>query len=313
MVRGIAATDALCAVMSLLTACGAAPDTPAGPSWAVVMPPAPTTGIVQGVVKHETFISHGLFPEGPLSGAQVLVTEGPGAGQSVTTGADGAYRFELSPGPFRVRWSAQGYEPRDSDPGTVIAGSTTTVNAVILQRLSNVIGDWSITGIVRDGVGNPVAGARVDAGDGLTWTVAFTSTDANGHFLLTPKREHPARLHINAWKQGYRSQSMTVPCVPSCAITVDFRLRRIVRQWLDGPSTLQVGEVAAVRAVDEYDDGSRTVYWAGVNSSNPAVVRVLPSEPPYDTRYVKAIAPGTATLQLPLASQTLTLNVRVVP
>jgi hypothetical protein len=75
---------------------------------------------------------------------------------------------------------------------------------------------------------------------------------------------------------------------------------------------MKVGDVAAVRAVDEYDDGSRTVYRASVNSSNPAVVRVLPSERPYDTTYVKAIAPGTATLQLPL-SQPLTLNVRVVP
>jgi len=312
MFRKSAPACALCAAMSLVSACGAASDTPTGPSSAVT-PPAPTTGIVQGIVKHEGFISHGWFPEGPLPGAQVVVTEGPGAGQSVTTGADGAYRFELPAGAFRVRWSAQGYEPRESDPGTLLAGSTTAVNAVVLQRLSNVIGDWSINGMVRDGVGNPVAGVSVDAGDGLTWTVANTSTDAAGRFVLTPKRLHPDWLHINAWKEGYRSQSMTVPCAPSCAITVDFRLRRVVRQWLDGPSTLQVGEVAAVRAVDEYDDGSRTVYTALVNSSNPAVVRVLPLEPPYDPTYVKAIAPGTATLQLRLASQPLTLNVRVVP
>jgi len=312
MVREVAPRCALWAVMSLLSACGAASDTPTRPSSAVT-PPAPTTGIVQGIVKHEAYISHGLFPEGPLSGAQVVVTEGPAAGQSVTTGRDGAYRFELPAGPFRVRWSSQGYEPRESNPGTVITDSTTTVNAVILQLLSNVIGDWSITGIVRDGVGNPVAGASVDAGDGLTWTVAFTSTDAAGRFVLTPKRQHPDWLHINAWKQGYRSQSMTVPCVPSCAITADFRLLRIVREWLDGPSTMQVGDVAPLTAVDEYDDGSRKAYTALVNSSNRAVLQVLPLQPPYDKTYVKAIAPGTATLQLPLASQTLILNVHVVP
>jgi Carboxypeptidase regulatory-like domain len=312
MVRKNAPTCALCAVISLVSACGAPLDRLTGPSSAVATP-APTTGIVQGIVKHETYVSHGSFPEGPLSGAQVFVTEGPGAGQSVTTGADGAYRFDLPAGPFRVRWSAQGYEPRESDPGTVMAGSTTTVNAVVLQLLSNVIGDWSITGIVRDGVGNPVVRASVDAGDGVQWTVGSTSTDAAGRFVLTPKRLHPNWLHITAWKEGHRSQHITVPCMPSCAITMDFRLLRIVRQRLDGPSTLKVGEVAAVRAVDEYDDGTRKAYTALVSSSNPAVVQVLTLEPPYDTTYVKAITPGTATLQLRVASQPLTLNVRVVP
>jgi hypothetical protein len=61
----------------------------------------------------------------------------------------------------------------------------------------------------------------------------------------------------------------------------DFRLLRIVRKWLDGPSTMQVGDVAAVRAVDEYDDGSRKAYTALVNSSNPTVVQVLPCLRPF--------------------------------
>ena len=130
--------------------------------------------------------------------------------------------------------------------------------------LSNVIGDWSITGIVRDGVGNPVAGASVDADDGR---IAYTLTDAAGRFVLTPKREHPAVLHINAWKEGYGSQHMTVPCVPSCAITADFRLRRIVRQWLDGPSTMQVGDVAPV-AVETIGD----LYEAGRDIGGRAVI-----------------------------------------
>ena len=311
MTRPIRTTVALCAVMSLLTACGAG--TPTAPSSAVVTPPAPTAGIVQGIVKHETYVSHGLFPEGPLSGAQVVVTEGPGASQSVTTAGDGAYRFDLPPGPFRVRWSAPGYEPRESEPGAVVAGSTTSVNAVILQRLSNVIGDWSITGTVRDGVGNPVAGAHLDAWDGVAWFVGDTLTDAAGGFVLTPKREHPNWLHIDAWKEGHRSQSITVPCMPSCAITTDFRLLRILRTWLDGPSTMQVGDIAPVTGVVEYDDGTRYAGWAFVESSNLGVVKVLPSQPPHERLYVKAIAPGTAALQAPSTSQPLTLNVHVVP
>src|SRR5436309_6472306 len=180
MVRKIAPTCALCAVMSLLSACSTASDTPTGPSSAVVTPPAPMTGIVQGIVKREAYFGLVFYPEGPLSGAQVLVTEGAGAGQSVTTGADGAYRFELPPGPFRVRWSAQGYEPRDSDPGAVDAGGATTVATVRLRLSFESNPEWSISGIVRDGLGNPVAGAQVDAGDGVAWAVALTSTDAAG-------------------------------------------------------------------------------------------------------------------------------------
>ena len=77
------------------------------------------TGVVQGIVRIEAYFGLVFSPEGPLSGAQALITEGAGAGQSVTSGANGAYRLELPPGPFRLRWSAQGVESRDSDPGAV--------------------------------------------------------------------------------------------------------------------------------------------------------------------------------------------------
>lgn len=313
MVHTSAPACALCAVMSLLTACGAGSDTPTAPSSAVVTPPATTTGIVQGTVKLEAYFGLVFSPEGPLSGAQVLVTEGAAAGQSVTTGANGAYRLELPPGPFRLRWSAQGVEPHDSDPGAVIAGGTITVDTVILRRSFESNPEWSIDGIVRDGLGNPVAGAQVDAGDGVSWTVALVSTDAAGRFRIASRRLHPDWLHISTYKEGYRSEYMTVLCGPSCALTVDLRTRRRVREWLDGPSTMQAGDVATVSLVDDYDDGTRSVVGASVNSSNRAVLQVLPSQPPYATTYVKAIAPGTVTLRLAHLPEPLLLNIRVVP
>jgi hypothetical protein len=137
--------------------------------------------------------------------------------------------------------------------------------------------------------------------------------DAAGRFRIASTYQHPDWLHISAWKEGYRSQYITVLCGPSCAITADLRLLRRVREWLDGPSTMQVGDVATVSLVDDYDDGTRSVVGASVNSSNLAVLRVLPSQPPYDKTFVKAIAPGTATLQLAFASPVLILNVHVVP
>jgi hypothetical protein len=79
LVRKIAPTCALCAVISLLTACGVA-DTPTVPSSTLVTPPAPTavmppapmTGIVRGTVRLEAYFGLVRYPEGPLSGAEYL-------------------------------------------------------------------------------------------------------------------------------------------------------------------------------------------------------------------------------------------------
>jgi hypothetical protein len=186
---------------------------------------------------------------------------------------------------------------------------------VTLRLLSNVpIAEWSVSGIVVDGVGNPVASAQVYAGEygAIAVSVAGAVTDAAGRFRITSTRQHPDRMSILATKTGYVTQSFGVTCGPSCALTANIRLLRIVREWLDGPSTMQVGNVAPVWTVNDYDDGTRSVYRAFVHSSNPAVVEVLPSQPPFDKIYVKASAPGDATLQV-AASQALILNVHVVP
>jgi hypothetical protein len=309
MVRKIARRCAFCAVMLLLTACGAA-DAPTVPSSTVVTPPTPTTGIVQGIVKRAAYFGATFNPEAPLSGAQVLVTEGAGTGQSVTTGGDGAYRFELPAGPFRLRWAAASpfFEPRDSNPGVVVAGSTTTVDAVVLR-----FAEWSVSGIVRDGVGNPVARAWVTV-DGLLFPIADATTDAAGRYRITSTSQHAETIQVKADIVGYISQYTIVTCGPSCAITADFRLLRRVREWLDGPSAMQVGEVAGVRTVTEFDDGSRTTAVTHLESSNPAVVKVLPLQPPYQSTSisVQAIAPGTVTLQTGgYTKPLLLLNVRV--
>lgn len=151
-----------------------------------------------------------------------------------------------------------------------------TVSTVVLRRSFEGNPEWSVSGIVRDNLGNLVAGADVGAGDGVSWYPAFTKTDATGRYRIDSKRPHPDWLHISAYKEGYPEQYITVFCGPSCALTVDFRLERHVREWLDGPSTMQVGEVTTVSLV-------------------------------------KAIAPGTATLRQFHNGQVLTLNIHVVP
>ena len=313
MARKVVATSALCGMMSLLSACGGAPDTPTGPSSTVATPPAPMTGIVQGIVRSGAYFTVRFVREAPISGAQVLVTEGPGAGQSVTTSADGAYRLELPAGPFRLRWSAQRFEPRDSSPGVVTAGGTTSVSAAILPQTWEELPEWSVSGTVRDGRGNPVADAYIDIWDGVAWFAGRAWTDATGHFGIASRRPHPVWLHLSPVKEGYWPQHITVFCGPSCAITTDLRVLRTIRERLEGPSTMKVGEISPVTGVLEFDDGSRN---AGnrvrVESSNPSVVMVLPLQSSYETSSVKAVAPGTATLRTTIGPP-LTLNVRVVP
>lgn len=297
---------ALFVVASLLTACGAA-DSPTVPSSTVVPPPAATTGVVQGIVKRAASFGATFNPEAPLSGAQVLVIEGPGAGQSATTGNDGAYRFELPAGPFRLRWSASSFfETRDSSPGVVVAGSTTTVDAVVLR-----FAEWSVSGIVRDGVGNPVAGAWVTA-DGILVPFAEATTDAAGRYRMVSTQQHADTFPVRASIPGYVSQFTTVTCGPSCAITADFRLLRRVRQWLDGPSAMRVGDVAQVTTITEFDDGTRETSVAPpLESSDPHVVQVVPLQLPYTAAYVKAISPGTATIRLAILPEPLLLNIHV--
>lgn len=302
---------ALIASCALLASACCSSDTSAAPSGTTI--PSALTGIVTGIVRHESYLVQRItVPAGPLAGATVTVTEGPGAGASTTTRADGGYAFELPTGPFKVRWSASNYEPRDSDAASVTVGMTTTLAPVTLRLLSNVpIPEWSVSGTIRDGLGNPVAGASVYAGDSL-YPTAGAQTDGSGFFRITSTRQHLDPLAVFASKSGYAMQSSSVACGPLCAATVNFRMLRLVREWLDAPSTMKVGDITRVSTVDEYDDGTRNVFNAYVHSSNAAVVEALDTQAPDYKTYVKAIAPGDATLQV-AASQTLVINVHVVP
>ena len=293
-------------VSALAIACGSANQT--APS----APPQSQTGSVEGIVNHESYLTNRIVnPAGPMSGARVVVTEGPGVGATVTTGADGVYHFDLPPGPFRVRWSAEFFETRESDASTVQGGATTKVATVTLRLQRNVpVAEWSISGLVLDGRGSPVPDALAySLADMLTYNAAG-QTDAAGRFHITSTRQHPDIVGLTVEKRGYTTYQGSVACVEACTPTVTVRLLRIVREWLDGPSSMRVGDVVPVDGVTEYDDGSRVLARAFVESSNPSVVQVQPFVSPYEHVYVKALAPGTATLS---AIGGLSLQVRVYP
>ncbi len=289
--------------------CAACGSSPAAPS------PGPTARIasIEGIINHEQFVQ-GLrlvVPAGPLAGAEVVVTEGPGAGKTFTTGTDGTYHLDLPPGPFRLRWSAEFWEPRDSDAGTLDAGETRKLATVTLRLLANVpVAEWVISGRVFDGLGNPVPGAGVAVfRDGLT-LLAGAGTDATGRFRTSSTRQHPDQIGVLVDKPGYVSMSLPVTCPAACAVDLSVRLLRIVREYLDGPTTMQVGDVIAPSWVRELDDRSREVFGRPfVESSNPSVLQVQPVVAPFEHVYVKALAPGAATLTY----MGLSLSIRVYP
>lgn len=300
-----------CAVIVCVVVAACGGEQPVSPTPAA---PVRVTGAVDGVVFHESYLlNRTTIPAGPQAGAQVSVTEGPGAGATMTTGADGAYHFDLPAGSFRLRWTAGGLETRDSDAGTVQAGATVRMTTVTLRLLSNLpIAEWSISGAVIDGRGVPVSGASVSAPapDDLTYLAAAT-TDASGRFRMTSTRQHGAAVPVTVEKTGYERSLTSVACGDACAATVSVRLRRILRRYLDGPSSMRVGDTAIVDDVTDYDDGTHARVRANVlQSSNPAIVQVQPLVAPFDHVSVKALAAGDVTLTNGITDP---LNVRVAP
>ena len=119
---------AACVTVSLLSAnCGSStPTTPTpspapAPAPAPAPTPAPTTAGIQGTVSNASGVA--------INGASVTVIDGPNAGQSVTTNANGSYRFNaLAIANMNFSATASGYLEKRA--GTFVNG-TNGVNFVL--------------------------------------------------------------------------------------------------------------------------------------------------------------------------------------
>jgi hypothetical protein len=281
-------------------ACGAGPTSPtSAPSTsASPAPPPQTAGVatVQGVVFHAPVLNYnGPGPVGPLGGAIVTVTEGPSAGDTSTTDANGVYHFRLSAGTFRLQWRATSYDPLDSDAMTAVADQVLSVPTVTLRPAA--IPPWTVRGTVVDDVGNPVADALLfELGTGVS-----ARSDAAGHYVLTSTLQHSG-VTLLFRKSGYESQNGSPNCTGSCTTTANFRVLRILKEYLDVPSTVSVGDVFAVDDVREYRNGVSRLSPIGLTSNNPAVLEVQTANT--YRLVVKARSAGTATLTLPACGST---------
>lgn len=119
----------------------------------------------------------------PVAGVGISARRADGLGgqlEYVTTGADGAYRFDHLPlGQVRLTLSKSDYAPVDQ-PLRVEAGKSAAADVTLKPRPHG----GSVRGVVQDARGRPVAGAEVVNYGRSSRDVRKATTDAAGVFLL---------------------------------------------------------------------------------------------------------------------------------
>jgi hypothetical protein len=119
-----------------------------------------------GAVKGQVFRSDGVTP---AAGIPVFTDRGG----VFTTDATGSYRIDgLTPGPVSVRAIDQARLEQGTVATTVVPGVEITANLILFG------GTGTVTGVVLDADGHPVAGVQVGGG------LSIATTDANGQFTL---------------------------------------------------------------------------------------------------------------------------------
>ena len=113
----------------------------------------------------------------PIAGARVDVT-GP-SNRTLTTGPDGTYRTTLPTGDYTVTASAFGFQSGTANV-SITEGETTTQNFALTPATS-----FSVSGVVSDDSGNPVANATVTI-TGTPIPPATTGPDGAYSFANVP-------------------------------------------------------------------------------------------------------------------------------
>jgi len=173
-------------------------------------PSQPVTGILEGTVAD-------LHTGQPIPGVRVIVSVASANAPlgAVTTGVDGVYKVELSPGEYTVKLSCQGFDPVppkgiDPLPVTVYAGQT--VNNSLEMVAASEMNTGAIGGrVTREGAG--VAGVLVaaeSAGGGYS-----SLTDGLGNYWIY--NVPPDSYQVNAQRSGMVSSTAQVT-VQSAAI-----------------------------------------------------------------------------------------------
>ena len=147
---------------------------------------APLTGHVKGTVQD-------LITGEPITGALVW----PDRGEGTYTDSDGHYQLTLEPGNRSLTATAKGYQGEIRASVNVIAGLTTTLNALPLTHFKA-----HLTGIVRSAVdGTPIPRTRIWVDNKLDDVVL---TDEEGRFAI---QVSPGTHRLWAERHGFKGQA----------------------------------------------------------------------------------------------------------
>lgn len=197
---------------------------PAGQHEASVELVFTETGVVRGIVRRHNGEA--------VSGATVDLY-GPGGPNDFVgrtqTGPDGGYYITLvPPGSYTLKPYVRGGNGAIQLTGPAVSCTVAARQATNADLTLEPSG--SLTGVVRDAAGNPVAGASVTLGttDNLTWD--GTLTDASGRYLFehVPAREMVVRAeqtgsaeaHVTIVQDQTTTQDLTLPAVGSLQVQV---------------------------------------------------------------------------------------------
>ncbi|RED63081.1 carboxypeptidase regulatory-like domain-containing protein [Cohnella lupini] len=130
----------------------------------------------------------------PIPNASIQINDLVGSlAAQTTSNASGFYQITgLMPGTYRISFSATNFQHSDQ-PVTLTANSTKTLNATL------ALNPGVVAGRVTDLIGNPIAGASVEALDNRINLLASTVTDASGFYSITSLApEANYRLRVSA-------------------------------------------------------------------------------------------------------------------
>ena len=158
---------------------------------------------------------------GQINGALIEFTRGPNAGRSTTSGSagsgDGIYRFTgLLDGDASIQVSKAGFVTEYLNTAQICGDHRADFKLIPANA--------SLSGVVRDEGGAPLAGARVErlsAGSG-TPTGTFVSTDANGRYTITDLVGTFVSVRVS--KAGYQSEDRKMTIGPN--MPGDFTLKK---------------------------------------------------------------------------------------
>ncbi|MEO7191282.1 MAG: carboxypeptidase regulatory-like domain-containing protein [Vicinamibacterales bacterium] len=213
--RGIVA---LWVFASIFSGCSDKHSSPVAPE-----PPVTTTTVTADSTRWSISGTVSNAPEqAPVANAKVETLDGPSAGQSTVTDAQGHYALSgLQPGTVSVRASLSGFEA--ASHSISLTANQTVDFALRPASADPAPARWVLAGTIRDaGTLNGLAAVRLEVLDGKNQGQS-TVTDPAGHYSFAPMEQDGFSVRVTA--DQFVSETRTVTL--SSALTMDLSLRPV--------------------------------------------------------------------------------------